>query len=226
MTDTSFRAAIFDMDGVLIDTVLLHWEAYNEVLFEKYGKKVTQSQLTGLIGMTLDQQIPLLNDMFKITIDSETFIPEANKRKELKMAQLAPKEGVVDFLRDLHDNHIKLGVGTSTSEVVAKDLLTNIGIVHFFDCIVGEESVVKHKPDPEVYITVAKQLGVEPDRCIVFEDAPKGVSAGVRAGMKVVAIQTSYVPSSELEAANVTIPSFNGVDLATINSLLDKKQPI
>lgn len=223
MSSTSIRAAIFDMDGVLIDTVLLHWEAYNELLFEKHGVKVTQNQLGGLIGMTLDQQIPLLNDMFNIKIDAESFIPEANRRKEEKMATLKPKEGVVNFLQDLHDNHIKLGVGTSTSEVTAKDRLTNIGIAHFFVHIIGEESVAKHKPDPEVYITVAKQLDVEPEHCIVFEDAPKGISSGVRAGMKVIAIQTSYVSPADLKEASVTIPSFDGVDFATIHSLLNKE---
>lgn len=73
-------AVVFDMDGVLLDTVLLHWQAYNTLLQELYGVQVADEQLSKLIGMSLPEQIPALNNMFSIDIRAEEFIEEANKR--------------------------------------------------------------------------------------------------------------------------------------------------
>ena len=215
----SFDAAIFDMDGVLIDTVLLHWKAYNELLMEWYGVSMPTDELYQIVGMSLAEQIPILNEKLSITIDADAFILEANGRKERAMSALAPKPGVAELLRILRAEGIRLGVGTSTSEEVARQRLESIAIEDYFDTIVGEERVKLHKPDPEVYLTVAKQLGVAPRRCVVFEDAPSGLSAAIGAGMKTVAIQSSYVPRPMLAKANSIIETLEDITVKRIDAL-------
>lgn len=204
-----YQAVIFDMDGVLIDTVLLHWSAYNELLEDWYGVSVAESELFGLIGMSLAEQIPILNQKFDIHIDTETFIEAANARKELAMKDLVPKEGVVNLLKDLKGHGISLGVGTSTSEETARTRLNNISIFDYFDVIIGEESVAQHKPNPEVYLRVADALNVQSQHCIVLEDAPSGIRAANDAGMTSVAVQTSYVLPEQLADADHIIQSLH-----------------
>lgn len=219
MSQHPFRAVIFDMDGVLIDTVLLHWRTYNEILAEKYGVSMPVEELHTIIGMSLAEQLPILNERFSIAIDADAFIQEANLRKEVAMANLIPKAGVVQLLDELKSNGFLLGVGTSTSEPTATSRLERIGIRTHFDAIVGEESVMRHKPNPEVYLKVADMLHVAPEACVVFEDAPSGVEAARSAGMKVIAVSTPYVPASRFASADLTVGSLEEVSVEKIRSL-------
>jgi len=214
---------IFDMDGVLMDTVAIHWKAYNDLLQEKFGVTVGNEDLANLIGMSLGEQIPILNTKFGINIDAETFVPLADKRKEKFMDKLVPKDGVVELLRSLKDSGVKMGVGTSTSRITAEQRLKNIGIHNYFSVIVGGEDVTIHKPDPEVYELVASQLGVKPEECVVFEDAPNGIEAAISAGMKSVGICTTYTTGEKLSRADLMVNSLEEVTLETIQMLLKRK---
>jgi HAD superfamily hydrolase (TIGR01509 family) len=222
MSQHPFHAVIFDMDGVLIDTVLLHWRAYNEILVEKYGVSMPTEELHTIIGMSLAEQVPILNERFSITIDADAFIQEANLRKETAMTNLVPKEGVVQLLDQLKTTGILLGVGTSTSEPIAKARLEKVGIRDYFDVIVGEESVIRHKPNPEVYLRVADALHVAPEACIVFEDAPSGIRAAKEAGMHAVAVQTAYVPVTMLQNADRVIQGLDKVSIEDLASIFKK----
>ncbi len=224
MRSSEIRSVIFDMDGVLIDTVLLHWKAYNELLIQRYGVSVKEEELADLIGMSLPEQIPLLEKKFNITIDGLSFVNDANTLKEKSMQHIVSKPGVEALLQDLKEKKIKLGVGTSTSESVAKKRLTDIGIAHYFDVIVGEESIANHKPDPEVYNRVAEMLKVKPEQSVVFEDAPTGIAAAKSAGMHCVAVQTTYVPKSYLSNADYIVPTLENLNFSSISKLLKIKE--
>ena len=207
------------MDGVLIDTVLLHWRAYNVILNSDYGVSVKDSQLASLVGMSLPEQIPVLNKMLSISIEALNFIQKADKLKETYMNNLAPKAGVVQLLTDLKKHGILMAVGTSSSEIAANQRLKQVGIDHFFELIVGEEHVANHKPDPEVYLTCAKLLGVESPACVVIEDALNGLMAAQAAGIASVGVQTSYVNSSTLaEQANLVVDSLEEVNFMVLDS--------
>lgn len=201
-------AVIFDMDGVLIDTVNIHWEIYNTMLKEKYNVTVKDEELAELIGMSLAEQIPLLNQKYGINIDADSFIPEAEQRKYKALSDLRPKDGVIEILRNLQSLGIIMGVGTSTPEKAAKQRLRDIGISDFFETIIGEESVTNHKPNPEVYLRVAEQLGYSPGACIVFEDAPNGIKAAKSAGMYCIGLENNYTTRKQLAEADAIISSF------------------
>jgi len=215
--------AIFDMDGVLIDTVSRHWNAYNEILEEMYGVRVDDTEIANLIGMSLPEQLPILKKKFNIKIDADKFVPLANERKEQAMDGIEPKPGVVKLLRSLKDQGIKSGVGTSTSRITAIERLKNIGIYDCFSVVIGEEDVTHHKPDPEVYNLVAQKLDADPKATVVFEDAPSGIEAAISAGMKSVGICTTYTTREKLSRADLVVNSLEEVTLETIQMLLKRK---
>ncbi len=219
MDKGSQTAVIFDMDGVLIDTIHIHWDAYNTLLAE-YGAHVENEQLSKLVGMSLDEQIPVLNKMFNIAIDQDDFLLRAEIEKKLALGNLVPKEGVVELLNSLSEAGIAIAVGTSSPTVAANSELEKIGIRDKFKCLVGREGVKHHKPDPEVYLSAARLLGVESYDCLVFEDAPNGILAAKRAGMKSIGIKSDYVKDEELDIADLVIGSLKDIDIETIDKLI------
>jgi len=100
------------------------------------------------------------------------------------------------------EKNIRLAIGTAAIPSNIDYVLDNLQLRQYFPVIIGADDVTKSKPDPEVFLKAAKQLGVAPDQCIVFEDSPKGIEAARRAGMKAIGI-TSYHTAEELINDNV-----------------------
>lgn len=211
-------AVIFDMDGVLIDSVSLNWQAMNEVL-SRYGVHVQDSQLYRYVGQTLHDQVTKLSDDYNIRLNYDQFLEETDQIKQKLFANITPKEGVKELLHELSTHHIPTAVATSMSRDVTKNRLTTAGIYDLFKSIITEEDVDKHKPDPAVYIKAASVLGCEAARCVVFEDAPTGVQAAKAAGMKCIAVKTPYVAAQHLKLADTVIPSLSATNLKELNSL-------
>ena len=220
MNQSTKSAVIFDMDGVLIDSVLLHWQAYNEILGSLYGVHVEDAELPDLVGRSLVEQIPLINARHSVAVDPASFIPAATARVKQLLADVAPKPGVVTLLQALSQAGYALGVGTSTVHDLAEQRLTRLGIRQYFTVVTGGDEVSARKPDPEIYLKVAQSLGVSPDNCLVIEDAPSGIRAAHSAGMRVLAVQTSYVPAERLAQAELTTLSLSDVTMSTIKHIM------
>ncbi len=215
------RAVIFDMDGVLIDTVIIHWRLYNKILAE-YGVHVDDSELSSLVGMSLDEQIPVLNERYNVKIKAKEFVDRAEKLKEQALRSLEPKEGVVELLKQLKSANVATAVGTSSSKIAAERQLKQIEIIDFFQSIVGREDIDHHKPAPDVYLKAAEAINVLPENCIVVEDAPNGITAAINAGMKSIGICSNYVQAKELSNAELVVNSLSDVSMEDIYNILKK----
>lgn len=211
-------AVIFDMDGVLIDSVRFHWQAMNQVL-AKYNIHIDDSQLRNYVGQSVTHQLHQIGEKFQASLDIDQIIKELKPIKEELQKGIQPKEGVEQLIKLLHENSVPIAIGTSSTTEDTKRKLNDAGIFHNFETLVTHDDVVKHKPDPTVYLMAAEKLHIQPSKCIVIEDAPSGIEAAKRAGMKCIAVTASYTTDDDLRAADAVVHSLLEVDLTLITDL-------
>lgn len=193
---TSFNfswAALFDMDGVLADNTDFHVNAWLQFA-HKHNRPLTKEQYVQNINghVSADAMAYVFDrpisggELIVLTEEKEAIY------RELYRPHLQPTPGLVPFLSALKEQQVRLAVGTSAPESNVRFTLDGLPLRPYFDAIVDASMIHRGKPDPEIYLTAAKRVGIEPADCVVFEDAFAGIEAGLRAGMKVVALATTH----------------------------------
>ncbi len=186
-------AALFDMDGVLVDNHRYHTESWQQFA-TRYERTITPAQYAQFInGRVAADSMPYVMQ-HALTPDEVSTLTEEKEAiyRNLYASELAPTPGLIDFLTALRAHNVPMAVGTSAPVSNIAFTLDGIGIRSYFSAIVDASMIHRGKPDPEIYRTAAKKLGVLPERCVVFEDALSGIEAGLRAGMAVVALATTH----------------------------------
>lgn len=212
-------AVIFDMDGVLVDSVRFHWQAMNQVL-ARSGIRIDDSQLRNYIGQSVVHQLNQISQKFGVSLDVDVIIEELKPIKEELQKEMPPKDGVVQLLKMLHGHSIPVAIGTSSTTLDTNRKLVTAGITNYFDELVTHDDVTEHKPDPAVYLMAADKLRFPPSRCIVFEDAPSGILAAKRAGMTCVAVRTPVTVPEDLAGADIAVDSLRDVNLEFMQKLI------
>ena len=215
-------AAIFDWDGVIIDSHDAHREAWFQLAAE-LGKSLTAAQFKESFGMRNETIIPGLFGWAEPGDDAT--VRELADRKEhlyresLRATGLDPLPGVRRLLDDLDAADIPRAIGSSTPR---QNILTALELCQLegrFHAIVAAEDVSHGKPDPEVFVRAAQSLEVAPANCIVFEDAHVGIEAATAAGMKSIAVTTTHDRASFGERANRIVDSLDEVSAADLGAL-------
>jgi len=211
-------SAIFDMDGVLIDSGAHHRHAWRALLAELGTEPPDPEHWRLTIGRPSEEAIPLL--LGRRVSGAEARRLARRKRdlyQERAQTGLEPVPGIREFLQALERLDVPRAVGTSASRWDAERLLDDLGLLRFFDVVVTADDVMLGKPDPEVWTRAARRLKATPGHCVVFEDALVGVQAARTAGMRAVGVTTAHT-DAELRAAGAerTIPDFQGVQWSSI----------
>ncbi len=186
-------AAIFDWDGVVIDSSAAHEESW-EILGREVGKPMPEDHFERGFGQKNQYIIP---EILRWT-NHPAEIERLGDRKEELYRQIVAQTGVTcipgieDFLKRLNRAGIPCAVGSSTPRQNLETILEMVGFQRYFQALVCAEDVSRGKPDPEVFLTCASRLGRAPDRCVVFEDAYVGLQAARNGGMKVIALATTH----------------------------------
>ncbi|NDA09681.1 MAG: HAD family phosphatase, partial [Verrucomicrobia bacterium] len=192
-------AAVFDWDGVILDSSRHHEESW-ERLARETGKILPAGHFRKGFGR---RNIEIMRDMLGWSQDLGE-IDRLSRRKEELYREVVedwgidPLPGVKTWLERLAEAGIPSGIGSSTEEKNVRLGLDKLGLSGLFQTAVTAEHVQKGKPAPDVFLEVARRLGTVPERCVVFEDAPAGVEAGRAAGMKVVGVTTTH-PGGHLQ---------------------------
>lgn len=187
------KGCLFDLDGVLVDTAKYHFLAWQR-LAEELGITFTHEDNERLKGVSRMRSLDIILEIGQVTLDESQKITLADKKNEwykeyiMKMDESEILSGVAEFLAHLKAQGIKIALGSASKN--APIILERTGLAKFFDAIVDGNDVSAAKPDPEVFLLGAKRLGLNPDECIVFEDAQAGIEAAQAGGMKVVAVGT------------------------------------
>ncbi len=184
--------ALFDLDGVIADTEP-QYDIYWERVAQQYGlasdfhKTIKGTPLTAIMS----------NYFGHLTQEQRDDIVQGCDDYEAQMQMLA-MPGTLEFMQRLKDAGIKMGLVTSSGEAKVERVIKEFGLDRFLSTIVTPKRITRGKPDPMCYELGAKDLGATPNECVVFEDALTGIAAGKGAGMKVVALSTTF-PREKLE---------------------------
>lgn len=212
-------AFIFDLDGVIVDTAKYHYLAWKK-LANQLGFEFTKEQNELFKGVSRKRCLEILLDIGGISASQEQFdvwMVEKNEDylryiKDMDASEILPDvPKVLDFLRD---KKVPTALGSASKN--AKPILEKVKLLSYFDTLVDGTHVTKAKPDPEVFLIGARQLGVKPENCIVFEDAAAGIQAANAANM----ISIGIGDAESLYEADYNFKDFTEISIEFLESLL------
>jgi beta-phosphoglucomutase len=198
------RAFLFDMDGVIADSNPYHrlaWEAFNR----QHGLETTEAMQQRMYGKRNDQ---IVRDFFGAGLADEEVTARGAAKEALYREMIADRvesmlvPGLREFLEQYRDT--PKAVASNAEPANVDFLLQQTGLRPYFQVVLNGHQVSHPKPDPEIYLKAAELLQTEPAACIVFEDSHSGVAAGRAAGMRVIALSTTfgYLPDTVLTIDN------------------------
>jgi len=201
---TDFEAVIFDMDGVLIDSEPL-WKVAMEDAFKSVGCSLTRKDFQKTVGLRLDEVIQYWYEHTGWENATPKQVEESIVHRMIELLKVNgnPLVGVVETLEYLKLSGKKIGLATSSYEVLIDTVLETLNIRNYFDFTHSAENEAYGKPHPAVYLTVAEKLNIPPTKCLVIEDSLNGIISGKAARMKVVCIpEKSHSPEPKLMVAD------------------------
>ena len=215
----TIKACIFDLDGVIVDTAKYHFIAWKR-LCNTLGFDITEAQNEQLKGVSRQKSLDILLEIGQIktlsTNEKNDLATQKNQWYLEMVEQMTDDEilvGVVDFLNELKDHKITIGLASASKN--AKNILEKVNLIHFFDTITDGNDVAEAKPNPEIFIKTAQKLAILPSQAIVFEDAQAGVEAAKNGGFKCVGIGTP----DNLHQADAIMPSFEEFNFLKLKQL-------
>lgn len=199
-----YKAFIFDMNGTMIDDMHYHETAWYDVLVNQLKAQLTLEQVRHQLYGKSAEMFDRVFGAGKFTTNE---IDQITNRKELRyreefLPHLKLIEGLDAFFQKAKSNGVALAIGTAAPILNIDFVMDNLNLRNYFPVIIGPDDVIESKPHPDVFLKAARRLGIRAEECVVFEDAPKGIEAAKRAGMKAVGV-TSYHSAEELENTNV-----------------------
>lgn len=185
------RAAIFDLDGVIVDTAKYHYLAWKR-LANQQGADFSEADNERLKGVSRTRSLEILLEVCGLQVDEQTRTHMAALKNEwyvdyirkMDASEILP--GVLDYLQGIRARGIRTAIGSASKNTPL--ILERLQIAGLFDVVVDGNRVSRAKPDPEVFQRAALELGTDPGCCVVFEDAEAGIQAALRAGMGAVGI--------------------------------------
>ena len=196
-------AVIFDLDGSLVDSMWL-WREIDIEYLGKFGIPLPDNLQEQIEGMSFSETAEFFKEYFELPDSIQQIKDDWNAMAWDKYSHEVPlKEGVDEFLAHCREKKIRLGIATSNSRELVENIAAVHGLENYFSCIMTGCDVAKGKPAPDIYLAVAKELQVEPERCLVFEDIIPGIQAGKAAGMKVCAVEDDYSIAVKEEKAAI-----------------------
>jgi HAD superfamily hydrolase (TIGR01509 family) len=227
------RAVIFDFDGVITDSEILHFRAFNQVL-RQYGIELTKQEYyktylgfndADCYGMLIHQGLlKTKREQIGNLIEEKKHIYKELAKTEGKMI-----EGVRDFLTLLEENSIPMAICSGSLMTEVEMVLEDTGLRHMFEVIVSGEQVKKGKPDPEGFLLTLNRLNnnvnsgqtgnhILPGECIVIEDSHWGLEAAKAAGMRTIAVTNSY-GAEQLSMADKIVNQLNELSIGVLQQL-------
>lgn len=186
------KAAIFDLDGTLVDSMWM-WKAIDIEYLSRYGYECPEDLQRIIEGMSFSETAVYFKERFQIPESLEEIKAEWISMAMEKYCREVPlKKGAEEFLKALKKQGMKAGIATSNGRELVDAVLQSLGIDRYFEAVTVGCEVAAGKPAPDIYLETARRLRTAPEECVVFEDIPAGILAGKRAGMTVYAVDDVF----------------------------------
>jgi len=213
------KAFLFDLDGTLIDTMPWHFKTWQLVVKEMGSPLQGTELMNELYGNGAELMNRLVPGRIFTEAEAKTIVDAKEERyRQLYGKQITVLEGAREFLEEAKKLNIPMGIGTASNQANIDFALDQLQLHAYFHAIVGADDVELSKPHPETWLKLAEALQAKPEHCIVFEDAPKGVEAAQKAGMKAVAITGHYTANDFGDYNNILkiVPSLNALQVTEL----------
>lgn len=208
------KAVIFDMDGVLIDSEPIHFEA-DVNLLKQYGiEDYTFEIYKPYIGSTAYNIWDSIKERYSLenSVEELLQLSEIEKQKIIDKSGYRELKGVVKLVNNIFENKYPLALASSSPYDYIIKAMTAIGLRPLFHTIVSGASISRPKPAPDIFLQAAKELGVRPEECLVIEDSQKGVEAAKAAGMICVGLINPHSGDQDLSKADYLLEGFEDID--------------
>lgn len=210
----NIEAVIFDMDGTLVDSMWV-WAQVDVDFLGERNLEMPPNLQKDIEGLSFEQTADYFLEKFPLNMTRDELMTTwVNMCQQSYKTKVGYKPGAFEFLKYLKSQGIKTGIATSNARELVELVGTSLGFLPYIDAIATSEDVPNGKPAPDIYLNVAKQLGVEPKNCFVFEDVPNGIRAGIHAGMHTCAIYdkaTEYADEEKRELADYYIKDYHQI---------------
>jgi beta-phosphoglucomutase len=202
---TNMKGAIFDLDGVIVDTAKYHYLAWKR-LARELGFEFRESDNERLKGVSRIRSLDILLEAGGLNFSDDIKLKLAEKKNNWYVEYISAIDGselltgARAYLDKLKGSGVRIALGSASKN--ASIILDRLKIADIFDSIVDGNKVSKAKPDPEVFLIAARELGLKPEECVVYEDSEAGIAAARAAGMKTVGIGSRAL----LKEADMVVP--------------------
>ncbi len=216
------KAVIFDLDGVLIDSEKLHYITWKKAFMEKGAELPLEEYREHYFGITATDIVKQFAERRNMPLSSEELKELAYRKnvhyRELVAKELEPVKGAPELLEKLKKANFMIALATSTTRKNLQAVMKKTGLGRYMDSMVCAQDITKGKPDPEIFLKAASNIREKPENCLVIEDAPLGINAAKRAGMKCIAVATTH-KTPELANADMVVKDLSQLTVEKIRGL-------
>lgn len=197
------KALIFDLDGTLVDTMPVHYEAWHHVLKSR-GFKLSEELFMKFSGIPTFKIVKIFNKLFNINLNPQEVVEEKEAFFKRNIDRIKQIPMIVDIVKKYYGT-LPMSVGTGGYRRMAELIINKTKLYHYFDIIVTADDVENHKPEPDTFLKCSHLMCVMPQYCEVFEDADNGLIAADKAGMiasdvrKILNLRNKFKPNNQLK---------------------------
>ncbi|MCM8711406.1 HAD family phosphatase [Clostridium sp. SYSU_GA19001] len=216
-----FKAAIFDMDGVIIDSEPIYYKICSEFL-NGLNVNMTKDEYYTYVGKPAEEMWKSLKKKYNLKESIEELV-KINRENYINYLKTSTEEklidGVMELMKSLYENNIKLALASSTSLKNIYTVLDKFNLTKFFQVIVSGDDIKEGKTSPQIFLYTAEKLKAAPCECIVIEDSCLGINSAKKAGMKCIAIDNVNSGKQDRSSADLIIKSFSDIDYFKLCSI-------
>lgn len=216
------KAIIFDMDGTMIDNMMVHHRAWHKKLNALGLDMSLEEVMEKVHGVNVEILERLFGDRFTPEERVQISWEKEEAYREIYRPELKLIPGLADFLQELTRSDLKMAVASAAPPENVDFVMDNLDLRRHFPVILHSDSVTKGKPHPEIYLKTAERLGIQPSECVVFEDSPVGSTAASKAGCSVVVVTTTHTEADFKDIPNIKayIEDFDHISISWLQSVI------
>ncbi len=214
------KGIIFDMDGTMVDNMMVHHRAWQQKLAD-WGMPMTLEEVMEKVhGINEEILARLFGDRFTPEERRKLSLEKEEAYRQIFKPELRLIDGLPELLEDLRKQGVPMGVGSAAPPENVDFVMDNLQIRHYFRAVKHSRDVEKGKPDPEIYHKVADEMGLQTEDILIFEDSPVGAESARRAGSPLVVVTTTHKEEEFAHLPNVLafVDDFRSIDIEKLRS--------